>query len=189
MPPEAEVKTQSFISELLSSPLNVALLGICGYLIYKILRERFQKPDPPPVREPVLPPMKRRDFTVEDLKPYDGRNEDGRILVAVNGKVFDMTRGKRFYGPDGPYGVFAGKDATRALATFSLTAADFKDSYDDVSDLSSSQMDSVREWEEQFKEKYDYVGKLLKPGEEPSEYSDNEEENEAGSSGDKSKSD
>ena len=30
----------------------------------------------------------------------------------------------------------------------------------------------VREWELQFSEKYDLVGKLIKPGEEPTFYSD-----------------
>ena len=30
----------------------------------------------------------------------------------------------------------------------------------------------VREWELQFSEKYDLVGKLMKPGEEPTFYSD-----------------
>ena len=45
--------------------------------------------------------------------------------------------------------MFAGKDATRSLATFSLSD-EIKDGYDDISDLSSVQMDSVREWEEQF---------------------------------------
>lgn len=46
-----------------------------------------------------LPPMKKRDFTVTELREYDGvKNE--RILLAVNGKVFDVTnRGKDFYGP------------------------------------------------------------------------------------------
>lgn len=48
----------------------------------------------------------------------------------------------------GPYAAFAGRDATRALATFSVN--DVKEDYDDLSDLSSMQMDSVREWEIQF---------------------------------------
>jgi len=173
--PEEAAASVGLLSEILSSPLNLALLGLCGFLLFKILRDYFKSDPPPVVREPPLPPLKRRDFTVEQIKPFDGRGPDGRILVAVNGKVFDMTRGKSFYGPDGPYGVFAGKDATRALATFSL-AEEIKDGYDDISDLSSQQMESVREWEEQFKEKYDLVGKLLKPGEEPSEYSDTEAE-------------
>ena len=46
-----------------------------------------------------MPPMKKQDFTLQQLKKYDGTGEDGRILVAVNGKVYDVTKGKRFYGP------------------------------------------------------------------------------------------
>ena len=49
-----------------------------------------------------------------------------------------------------PYGVFAGRDASRGLATFSLTEDVLKDEYDDLSDLTSMQMESVREWEMQF---------------------------------------
>ncbi|MCL4143202.1 UNVERIFIED_CONTAM: hypothetical protein GTU68_020379 [Idotea baltica] len=112
-------------------------------------------------------------MTLEQLRKYDGTDADGRVCVGVNGKVFDVTRGKKFYGPGGPYSAFAGHDATRALATFSVN--DVKDAYDDLSDLSSMQMDSVREWEMQFNEKYDYIGKFLKPGEEPAEYSDDED--------------
>lgn len=44
-----------------------------------------------------LPKMKRRDFTLEHLREYDGV-QNPRILMAVNMKVFDVTSGKRFYG-------------------------------------------------------------------------------------------
>ncbi len=54
----------------------------------------------------------------------------------------------------GPYGVFAGRDASRGLATFSLGEDSIKDEYDDLSDLNSMQMDSVREWEMQFMGKF-----------------------------------
>ena len=87
----------SFVFEMLSSPLNIALLGICGYLLYKIFGTRRQ--EPPKQVEPSLPKMKKKDMTLEELRPYDGKTGDGRILIAVNGKIFDMTRGKRFYGP------------------------------------------------------------------------------------------
>ena len=36
------------------------------------------------------------------------------------------------------------------------------DEYDDLSDLKPSEMEQVQEWELQFSEKYDLVGKLLK---------------------------
>ena len=51
---------------------------------------------------------------------------------------------------DGPYGVFAGHDASRALASFSLDKESLKEGYDDLSDLNGEQMESVREWEMQF---------------------------------------
>ena len=50
----------------------------------------------------------------------------------------------------GPYSVFAGRDASRALATFSVDSTQFKDTDDDLSDLKPSQMESVKEWEMQF---------------------------------------
>ncbi|XP_063232045.1 membrane-associated progesterone receptor component 1-like [Bacillus rossius redtenbacheri] len=157
---------------IFTSPVNIFLVGVIAVLAYKIIKSR-QKVDEPSEPEPQLPKL-RKDFTVQELKKYDGTGPDGRVLVAVNGKVFDVTKGKRFYGPGGPYSAFGGRDASRGLATFSVDAG--KDEYDDLSDLNTMEMDSVREWEEQFREKYEYVGKLLRPGETATCYSDEEEE-------------
>lgn len=49
----------------------------------------------------------------------------------------------------GPYAAFGGRDASRGLATFSVSAK--SDEYDDLSDLNTMEMESVREWEAQFK--------------------------------------
>ena len=47
--------------------------------------------------------MSKRDFTPKQLKPFDGTksddNPEGRILIGVLGKVYDMTKGNTFYGP------------------------------------------------------------------------------------------
>lgn len=163
----------TIIQEVFSSPLNLFLIAVITIIVYKIYNNQY-KHDAPFEPEPELPKMKKRDFTLEELKAYDGTGLDGRILVAVNGKVFDVTRGKRFYGPGGPYAAFGGRDASRGLATFSVTGG--SETYDDLSDLNSMEMDSVREWEMQFTDRYDYIGKLLKPGQEPTNYSEEEED-------------
>ncbi|XP_053682803.1 membrane-associated progesterone receptor component 1-like [Sabethes cyaneus] len=162
----------SIVNDIVNSPLNLMLVGVITILVYKIFRSRQQPVAPPP--EPELPRL-RKDFTVTELRQFDGTQPDGRVLVAVNGSVYDVTKGKRFYGPGGPYAAFGGRDASRGLATFSVTSNE-KEEYDDLSDLSAMEMESVREWEMQFKEKYILVGRLLKPGEQPTNYSDEDDD-------------
>lgn len=165
--------TSWLMSELFGSPVNIVLLLAICFIVYKILKPDSSSGSTEP-SEPPIPPMKKQDLTLQQLKEYDGvSREDGRVCVAVNNKIFDVTKGKRFYGPGGPYSSFAGRDASRGLATFSVDC--IKDDYDDLSDLKPSEMDQVKEWELQFSEKYDLVGKLLKPGEEATHYSDEEE--------------
>lgn len=55
-------------------------------------------------------------WTVDELKQYNGEDEDGPILLAVKGDVFNVWKGKNFYGKDGEYHIMAGRDATRFLA-------------------------------------------------------------------------
>ena len=71
--------------------------------------------------------------------------------------------------------MFAGHDASRGLATFDVGPDAVKTEHDDLSDLNSMQLDSLHEWETQFMEKYDMVGRLLKPGEKHQQYYDESE--------------
>lgn len=98
---EKTAEQVSFLSgivhEIINSPLNLALIAVITFLIFKIFKSQ-QPPKPSPPSEPELPKL-RKDFTVAELKAFDGNQPDGRVLVAVNGTVYDVTRGKRFYGP------------------------------------------------------------------------------------------
>lgn len=63
----------------------------------------------------ALPRMKRRDFSLEQLREFDG-TRNPRILLAVNGKVFDVTKGSKFYGPgETPGSGEGGPEAEDAL--------------------------------------------------------------------------
>ncbi|XP_075254989.1 membrane-associated progesterone receptor component 1-like [Convolutriloba macropyga] len=172
---------ESTLMSIVNSPVNLlgvtlclALLGASIYVLRGWMRSS-QNDEQEDQKRKRLPKMKKRDFYVKELIPYNGQ-EDERILIAVNSKVFDVSnRGRDFYGPGGPYHCFAGKDASRGLATMSLEPSSIKDEYDDLSDLNSSERDQLREWENQMKEKYEFVGRLLRPDESPKEYSDTEE--------------
>lgn len=159
------IVTSNFVTGIVhsvtESPLNVFLTAICIGLVYLIYKSAApDKRSTKSERAKVLKPFPKGDMTLAELRKYDGSNEEGRVLLAVNREIYDVTKGRRFYGPEGPYSTLAGRDATRALALFAVDAV--KDEWDDYSDLNLSQMSTVTEWIEQFKEKYDYVGKLVK---------------------------
>lgn len=92
-----ESSTTTYWDEL-TSPLNVVLIAVIVYLVYKIIKSNFESEVDVPPPPPQLPKI-RKDLTVAELKKYDGTQADGRVLLAVNGVIFDVTKGKRFYGP------------------------------------------------------------------------------------------
>ena len=167
---ENDKENNSYFFSCLQNPVNIILLVICFVLLYKIIKFRRQQNS----ANQNLPLLKKRDFTLAQLKEENLKSD--RILVAVNGIVFDVTKDRSQYGPEGPYGVLAGRDASRMLGTFSLNGDFNSDTHDDLSDLTSAQMDKIKEWELQFTEQFPILGRLLKPGDEPAEYTDTEEE-------------
>lgn len=122
-------------------------------------------------RAPTLPPPPPAAvftvFTPPQLLPYNGA--DGKpVYLAVRGQVFDVTPGRNFYGPGGPYQNFAGRDASRGLACTrfdeEMLTADLYGPLDQLEDLGHEEMDALRGWEERFHEKYLVVGKLVPVG-------------------------
>ena len=90
------------------------------------------------------------------------------VYLAVRGQVYDVTSGRNFYGPGGPYENFAGRDASRGLACGSfdedMLTKDLEGPLDTLDGLGNDEMEALRGWEERFSDKYLVVGKLVAVG-------------------------
>ena len=115
--------------------------------------------------EPTTPseeekkPSHYGNLTLEQLKDYTGKDSSKPLLVGIKGKLYDVSAGAEFYGPGGPYNLFCGIDASRALAKMSFKPEDLAGGIDD---LSQSERDILFDWEQKFKMKYKYVGDIVK---------------------------
>ncbi|KAK6914094.1 Cytochrome b5-like heme/steroid binding domain [Dillenia turbinata] len=64
----------------------------------------------------VAEPVQLGDVTEEELRAYDGSDPCKPLLMAIKGQIYDVSPSRMFYGPGGPYAIFSGRDASRALA-------------------------------------------------------------------------
>ncbi|XP_021864103.1 membrane steroid-binding protein 1-like [Spinacia oleracea] len=88
-------------------------------------------------------------LTEEQLREYDGPDPKKPLLMAMKGNIYDVSRGRIFYGPGGSYAMFDGRDATRALALMSFDPQDLTANTDG---LSESELDVLQNWELKFQE-------------------------------------
>lgn len=106
-------------------------------------------------------PASMRWFTTDDLAVYNGTDEGLPILLAIGGEVFDVTPGARFYGPEGPYKVFAARDSSRALTKGSLNEEDWKgDKAIYLGDFQQHDWDALRDQVFFYRGKYRLAGGL-----------------------------
>lgn len=104
-----------------------------------------------------------QDYTPRMLSNYNGFDLE-KVYMAIRGNVYDVSAGRRFYGPSGPYNNFAGHDASRGLAKNSFEiemVRSFDEPIDDLADLNDSEWKSLANWEAMLKNKYPVVGKLV----------------------------
>ncbi|KAL6635272.1 hypothetical protein ACP70R_027943 [Stipagrostis hirtigluma subsp. patula] len=98
------------------------------------------------------------ELTAAQLRAYDGSDASKPIYLSVRGKVYDVTSGRSFYGPGGAYAMFAGREASRALAKMSKDEADISG---DLSGLSEKELGVLADWETKFQAKYPVVARLV----------------------------
>uniref|UniRef100_A0A060SZD1 ARAD1A19668p n=1 Tax=Blastobotrys adeninivorans TaxID=409370 RepID=A0A060SZD1_BLAAD len=108
-------------------------------------------------KEPVdLDPPKDDTFTTEQLAQYDGVQKP-EIYLAVKGVVFDVTKNRASYGPEGGYRVFVAKDASRALAKSSLKP---EDAVSDTQGLTEKEQKVLDDWYSFYSQRYNIMGKV-----------------------------
>ncbi|CAO3639057.1 unnamed protein product [Cunninghamella blakesleeana] len=106
-------------------------------------------------------PHPQRVLTEKELAQYDGSNSELPVYVAIDGDVFDVSKGRGWYGPGGSYNHFAGKDAARAYVT-----GCFKEHLThDLRGLTESQLKGVAHWKSFYANHYKYykVGTVIHP--------------------------
>ncbi|KAF8365003.1 hypothetical protein HHK36_032994 [Tetracentron sinense] len=112
------------------SPATFFTVLALAFAVYYVISGFFGSSDHPrssrdfEQMEPLPPPVQLGEITEEDLKVYDGSDPKNPLLMAIKGQIYDVSQSRMFYGPGGPYALFAGKDASRALAKMSFEDKD-----------------------------------------------------------------
>jgi len=95
----------------------------------------------------------KKDEKTEEVKP---------VYLSLNGTVFDVTEGKDFYGPGGPYELFAGHECGVALAKMSFDA-EYLDDVAGCKCLNFGEKEQLEEWISKFQHYrcYPVKGRLI----------------------------
>ncbi|OVA14105.1 Cytochrome b5-like heme/steroid binding domain [Macleaya cordata] len=148
------------------SPATFFTVIALALAFYYVVSGLFGSSAPPPrtreieeEMEPLPPPVQLGEITEEELKIYDGSDPKKPLLMAIKGQIYDVSQSRMFYGPGGPYALFTGKDASRALAKMSFEE---KDLTGDISGLGPFELEALQDWEYKFMSKYVKVGTVKK---------------------------
>ncbi|MES1907011.1 MAG: hypothetical protein MHM6MM_000214 [Cercozoa sp. M6MM] len=159
----AQQKLQNCECDYVQLAQYAAGVALAGVFVYVCVRGGKQ-----PVKQPQQQQETQQEgekkvpdrvFTAEELTPFNG-TEGEDIYVALDGLVYNMSShetGPAFYGPEGAYHAFAGKDATVALATMELERAG--ESPAGVA-LNAQQQQTLADWVKTMQNKYDIVGRF-----------------------------
>lgn len=104
-------------------------------------------------------------YSREELYEYGNGIGSNPILLSLFGRVYDVSSGKKFYGPGGKYHSFAGRDVTRALSSGCLAirclGSDTSDGKESIT-LTQSEETEGKKWLDFFEthDSYAHVGML-----------------------------
>jgi len=99
-------------------------------------------------------------MTREELQYYRGQEEGRPLYLSIQNRIYDVSKGAKFYGPDKHYHLFVGTDASRAFAT---GCAKPECVSSDTTGLSEKEMKEIQRWIELYEthDKYTFIGYLV----------------------------
>ncbi|KAJ2742587.1 Dihydrodipicolinate synthase [Coemansia sp. BCRC 34301] len=140
------------------------LLCVAVYGVFKLGRVLWTKDAINTEQKKKKSSVAYKSWTKREISAYTGA-DNGPILIAVKGKVYDVSLGRGFYGPGCAYNVFAGRDASRLLATQSfddgMTEAELDAPIDALDGLTDEDMESLDSYVGLYSVKYQCVGDLV----------------------------
>ncbi|TFK74445.1 cytochrome b5 [Pluteus cervinus] len=149
---------------------EVGILGLLKFVVYLLLfitlagkfftGSYVWESDSKWLRLKTYMPTGGRLFSEGLLAEYDGTTPDKPIYLAIDGDVYDVSKGKA-YQQGGSYAVLTGIDAARAFGT-----GCFKDHRThDLRGLAESELNGVQHWKKFYAEHKDYfrVGRVQHP--------------------------
>ena len=146
--------------ELVASSLAVGVCAWCAAHAHaerRAAREAAARKSKASAWERKYHCLPERPYAAAELAAYDGRDADRPILLAADGAVFNVSRGREYYGAGGCYHALAGRDSSRLLAKGRLepeSAAELTEP------LRRDELETLREWRELFEFKYVRLGPL-----------------------------
>ena len=99
-----------------------------------------------------------KQYTLEELSKYNATDPSLPILICIKTEIFDVSSNAEMYTPPKGYSVFAGKNASRALAKSSLKP---EECIGDINGLKEDELKTLEKWVEFFRKKYPIVGELI----------------------------
>ena len=150
----------TFLASLAADTFNCWLFsGICILAVY-LMGFAANIPDSAEIESSTMTPVKDvpvyRNYTLTELAQYCADNPD-TLLIAIEDRVYDVSKTRQMYGNGGPYASFAGTDATYKLAR--QCTSDLEARYEEP--LTSAELENLRQWKQFYESKYLCVGELV----------------------------
>ena len=127
-------------------PILIVVVGVVGYFLYQNHQEQKAYEEY----------NRTYDLTPAGLAKFNGKNSK-RTFIGVKGDIFDVT-GSPFYSGGGSYSVFAGTDASVALAKGDLSGEMVNKP---IAGLDAEEQAALEDWHHRFVAKYRRVGRVL----------------------------